>query len=157
MTIRIELFTGEIQILAEWFNKPLTPIIMERLLRGLEEKLTEAEFVAACKRAFESDRYFPNVDRFVELAHGSREAAANEDWLILDKASRRGRDDAKSLMDEYLSDSGRRALREIGGLSRLSDSKESDLQWIKKDFVTCWVRNQVVPQRQLNPVQENLP
>lgn len=123
------VFTREIALLLERFNRQLSGPVIQRYHETLSKHLTTEEFVLAARLAFESEQFWPAPMRLVELVQSSPKAAAEAEWeAIMEAVRRNGTAD--------LSPAGKRALKQVGGTWRVSHSDElTQLPWIRKAFV----------------------
>ena len=129
-----QVFEQEIAILLDWFNRDFEPETLKRLHQRLSKQLSTEQFVQASQIVFDSSRFFPTIEEFVAAVKGDAEALALQEWDVCVKAA--ARDDREML--KGLSSQGLEALHLIGGLHKLGMATESDLRWLKKEFVSVW-------------------
>jgi hypothetical protein len=129
-----QVFEQEIAILLDWFNRDFEPETLKRLHQRLSKQLSTEQFVQASQIVFDSSRFFPTIEEFVAAAKGDAETLALQEWDLCVKAA--ARNDREML--KGLSSGGQSALHLIGGLHKLGMATESDLRWLKKEFVSVW-------------------
>ncbi len=128
------MFEQEIAILMDWFYRDFEPETLKRLHQRLSAQLTTEQFVKAAQAVFDTNRFFPTVEDFVSAVIGDAETLAMQEWDLCVKAA--ARNDKEMLMG--LSCQGHSALHLVGGLHKLGVATESDLRWLKKEFVSVW-------------------
>lgn len=127
-----EVFTREMALLIDRFNRPFSKPVAARYYEILCEHLDTGDFELAARLAFARETYFPAPLRLVELVQPSAKVAAGEEWERVLEAVRRG-------SGAELSPAGQRALKEVGGLWRIGHSDElTQLPWIKREFVQAF-------------------
>lgn len=136
--IDLNVFAEEIGILADFYNRKFEGATLKRLRARLSEQMNTEQFRAACAVIFDNNKFFPNVSDFVQAIHGHQDALASEEWnKCIAQAKRVTPYDPKSYEIE-LSATGRLALREVGGLTRLAQMTDEREPWIKKEFLGLW-------------------
>lgn len=136
--IDLEVFAEEIGILANWFNRSFEPPTLKRLHQRLSAQMTTEQFRAACDVVFENNRFFPSVSEFVQAVHGQHEALASQEWNKCIAQAARVSPYDRSTYEIELSPAGTMALREVGGLTALSQLTEEREPWVKKEFLNLW-------------------
>lgn len=82
MQVSFDIFVGEIAILADWYGKEISKPLMDRMYSVLQV-LTPNEFTEACKGVLANERFFPPLNRFIELARPEAIEEAKEQWMLL--------------------------------------------------------------------------
>lgn len=100
----------------------------------LSQNLNRNELLAALKNALIQFEFRPSPKQVVEAFKGSKEAIALEEFQDCLEASKNG--NSENLL---LSPQGEKALRSVGGLSRLAREETENLyRFVQKDFVRLW-------------------
>ena len=128
--INKSVFLEEMQFLLNWFGKPRDEAIVRRLYESLGDRLTTDEFRAACRAVFESEKFFPPPNVFVEKVRGNAASRAAEQWAKVLKAA--------TGYPVELDAAAKAALRELGGIAELGRIDESQLPWLRKDFIPLY-------------------
>lgn len=131
-TVLAEYFS----LLCERFNRePMSPKCFAFYKELIEEDIqTTEEFVAACRKIFKYNKFFPAPSEFAEAIGKNPEVKAQEELASLwEVASGMIAWDSISL-----SPAGKESLRLIGGMNRLRNSGEKDRTYLEKKFLDFW-------------------
>lgn len=134
MTIDAQVFAQLLGELEAYYKREFTPLVKRIWFKHLSERLSTEEFIAAVEQAIISKQFMPSPQDLVEVVKGDAETLALQEWDLCVRAA--ARDDREMLSG--LSSQGRAALHLVGGLYKLGMATESDLPWLKKEFVSVW-------------------
>jgi hypothetical protein len=127
---------GWLGIFTERFNQPaMSPAVIREFAWGLGDLDTD-EFVIGARHVFNVNRFFPSPQEILEAARPSDSVELVAAEALEDVMRWRGKGE---LADHVLSETISRAISAIGGISRLASATESDLPWIRKEFVAAYV------------------
>lgn len=132
--IDLKVFEDEIILLMDWFNRDFEAATLKRLHQRLSHHLTTEQFKEAASKVFDTARFFPTVEDFVNAVKGNSEAQSLEEWEKCLKAASRG----DTGVADTLTPAGKFALRSIGGISGLGQVDVDQHKWVKKEFVSAW-------------------
>jgi hypothetical protein len=100
----------------------------------LSANLADSELKSALQNALIVFEFLPSPKQVVEAFKGTKEAIALEEFQDCLDASKSG--NSENLL---LSPQGEKALRSVGGLSRLAREETENLyRFVQKDFVRLW-------------------
>lgn len=100
----------------------------------LSANLSEEELKPALQNALICFEFLPSPKQVVEAFKGTKEAIALEEFQDCLEASKNG-----NYQNLLLSPQGEKALRSVGGLSRLGREETENLyRFVQKDFVRLW-------------------
>jgi hypothetical protein len=122
-----EVFSAWWAVLCERFNRGPSQVLAAMYLDSLADRLTVEEFQEAATEIFERARYWPSPQDFVDAVEPDGRADAHDEWGTLLTVLRGSRG--------QLSDTARRAVELMGGERLLRLSPETELKWLRKDFV----------------------
>lgn len=108
MTLDRKAFIREMTLLHERFGRQPSEHVIARYYDTLNGRLDTPAFEAAARYVFDNDTYWPAPARFIDLAHGSPEAQARDEWARLIEGATRGE-------RARLTPEGEAALMAIGG------------------------------------------
>ena len=72
--------------MAQWFGKEIPEPLIPRMHETLS-MLTDREFENGCRGVLANERFFPPLNRFIELSNPSAIEEAQEQWLALTTGS----------------------------------------------------------------------
>lgn len=143
--IDLEVFAEEIGILANWFNRNFEAPTLKRLHERLSTHMNTEQFREACAVVFDNSKFFPSVTEFVQAVYGHQDLLASQEWNECVAKAARANPYDRSSYEIDLSPAGRMALRELGGLSRLTQMTDEREPWLKKEFLTLWKSYAMTP------------
>lgn len=147
--IDLKTFAAKMTILADRFGR--TKLLDETLAMyfdALNQKLSTAEFVEACRVIFEQDTYWPSPRRFVEAVKGDPKAEGEAAWDRLAKLVSQG-DSSRWPLD--LMGTLRELGKTQGDMLRITDS---ELDRLRPRFIAAFVRSAEPAQTALPGVAE---
>lgn len=124
-------------LLETWFVTDLTDMESIALYEALSANLTTEEFAGSCQYFFqETDKgypgKFPCVRKFIDIAKGSQQGRALKIWAGFLKDVRAGRGyQFEKNSSQVIKD----AIAAIGGVEVVNETPNSELKWLKKDFI----------------------
>lgn len=122
-------FKVEWEILCERFAKTPSVVLATRYYQSLSPQMDTETFVAAARRVFDSNTFFPSPDDFLEAVRPRMELAAGEQWLLCERVM-----EGERGILERMSPAGRVTVRLLGGAHALQQTALKDVQWVRKDF-----------------------
>jgi hypothetical protein len=123
------VFTREIALLAERFNRDLTGPVIALYYDMLSHQLSTDEFTQACRALFFGGTFFPRPAELIHAVRGSAEDRAQLEWMeLLEKHNRGER--------ANLSHAGREAYKAIGGHYAM---QSQDGGILKRDFTAAYM------------------
>lgn len=132
-----EVFTEHFDMLCEMCNrdpKSLSAATRKKYYERLNLKIaSDEEFIAAFDVVFDSIKFFPCPNDFVEALQGSNSLQAADEWETVVLMASRGDRDLSKLCEITQS-----AIRLIGGIKKIEMATEDRLPWLKKEFVEHW-------------------
>ncbi len=127
-----ELFLKEISVLESRFGRSLENAVFEGYYQFLNEKLSNDQFSAACRRVFAEEDFFPSPAKFVEKVKANTEDLAVLEWERVCVA-------AQNQSPLQLSPAGERALKGVGGLSAVGYADiEFGIPRLRKEFLASY-------------------
>lgn len=139
-------------VLSDRFSREPSQATTRFYHRVLQAALTVHQLDEAMARVAYSGQFFPSPEEIVQAVGGSDEATALRQWELCERAVR-GLDPDLS----RLSESGRRAVRLIGGLRHLRGMQESDLPFRRKEFLGLFKQADEITQREQQALPEWTP
>ena len=125
-------FVREMSLLHRRFGREPDEQVIARYFDTLKERLTTEEFASAARHVFDHDAFWPTPMRFVELARGTPERAARQEWLTLMNGARKGE-------RMRLSSAGEAALMAAGGWRIVAYANEEHaLPRLERAFVRAY-------------------
>jgi hypothetical protein len=130
--IDTDIFTAEMELLAERFNRQVSDPVFARYYDLISAHLTTAEFQQAAIAIFNEDRFFPAPADFVHRVHGDVESQAEREWAELLRAIKAGE-------RSNITDVGRKALAAVGGTWAIENcDSDKDLGFKRREFVKAY-------------------
>jgi hypothetical protein len=124
-------------LLETWFVTDLTDMESIALYEALSANLTTEEFAGSCQYFFqETDKgypgKFPCVRKFIDIAQGSQNGRAIALWgkFLKDVRGGKGHQFEKN-SSQIIKD----AIAAIGGVEVVNETPNSELKWLKKEFI----------------------
>jgi hypothetical protein len=119
-------------LLCDRFNRaPSTPLMLA--YHGtLKHRLTTEQFKAAAQKIFEEREFFPRPADFLEAGQPDLEAAALEQWEVVQDVMRGfgGHD--------RLTEEARRVMSLLGGETKLRNTQLDSVQYVRRDFLQLY-------------------
>ena len=123
-------FKTEWVILGERFRRDHSDPVMARYFQYLNDRLDTEQFCMACRKLFNTKEFFPTPEDFVRCVVGSEESLALEQWDLCQRIM----EGERHILDR-MSPAGKRAVSLLGGVGRLGQTKISEVQFVRKDFL----------------------
>lgn len=124
-----KVFNREMNVLADRFNRDISPEVGNGYYEILSKELVAEEFKDACKLVFRHSRFFPSPQEIIEAVRGSNETRAEAEWAELIAAIKYNR-------RAELTRTGRRALDSIG--AEWAMSRESTV-YLRREFLKSYM------------------
>lgn len=146
MTINnVEQFSERLVSLLRYYNKPCDGFVQEAWLGECDKHLTDAEFYEGCILTIRKREFLPPVDEFIKLLKGDStvldEFEAVEAWdeivSLMGISSSGDRRDTDRIMVfmQATAPAPLYALKKLGGLYKLAQLPEKNLEWKRKEFM----------------------
>lgn len=150
MPVDKELFGEYLTALAEYYNRKLLPPIVKAWYKAVGSQLTTEQFIEAFEATIFAEKYMPTPKSFLEAVASKLEPLAHKEWETCLAAACRGDREAVS----GLSEAGKIALRDVGGIHGLGQTLEVDQPRMQKKFIDVW-KSVPVDQRSALPAGED--
>lgn len=147
MAVDKELFTEYLAALAEYYNRKMPLPITKAWYKAVGLHLTTEQFVEAFEATVVNQKYMPTPKEFLEAVASKLEPLALKEWETCLVAACRGDREAVS----NLSEAGKIALRDVGGIHGLGQSLEVDQPKLQKKFINAWKSTSIDQQRPVLP------
>lgn len=131
-------FEKGITLLQKHFNRTLEEMVIAIWREHLDEHLDDEEFTTAVKEAILTCEFFPTPKKLVELASGSLEVAAIQQWQVIVSAATTTSDSWTKELLASLQERSRMALQVIGSLQAVAMADEWLLKKLEKQFTTVY-------------------
>lgn len=139
----IERFTRILGDLLAYYHKPMNTTVSDRWFIRCNQELTDLEFAECVGLCLDEKAYLPPINEFIGLVRGDAKAldevGALEAWgaieASLGQASSPDYAEAREDLIESLTPAQASALRQLGGIFKLSMISPKDLEWKRKEFL----------------------
>ncbi|MEM9213953.1 MAG: hypothetical protein AAGD25_06360 [Cyanobacteria bacterium P01_F01_bin.150] len=136
--LKLEDFAAEMALLAEWYGKEISKPLMMRMYDILSI-LSAAEFKEACKGVLAHERFFPPLERFIELSNPQAMDKAKREWEKIELGSS-DLDEISRGLPSYLSRPDRKGrdefIREYIRASILSGQERLTIEKVNAQLVS---------------------
>ena len=112
-------------------RQPSTPLMLA-YYRTLSPRLTTEQFRAAAQHVFEIREFFPRPADFLEAGQPDAEAAALEQWELVQDLMRGFGDRSR------LSEESKRVIGILGGETKLHNTQLDAVQYVRRDFLELY-------------------
>lgn len=131
--IDIDTFASQISILADRFDRGVSPEMSRRYHAFLSERMTTDQLIEAVNVIYAHDRFWPAPVRFLEAVGLDPTSQAETGWDQVLHDARTGSGGPASSYPPAIA----AGVRAIGGITSLGRVNEERLPFIKREFVAA--------------------